>query len=103
MQESIPVSTMHVKGWMRSLATAIKKNLFLSSLAGASLLLPALLRTGPTLAQLPGFQHATVISGLLSPTSAVVLPDGRMIVLQKNGFLRITGPIGSPPFRDRPT
>ena len=97
MQESIPVSTMHVKGWMRSLATAIKKNLFLSSLAGASLLIPALLRTGPTLAQLPGFQHATVISGLLSPTSAVVLPDGRMIILQKNGFLRITGPIGSPP------
>ncbi len=46
-------------------------------------------------AQPPDFTVNTIVSGINSPTCAAFLPDGRLLVAQKDGFIRITTtPVG---------
>ncbi|KRB23062.1 PQQ-dependent sugar dehydrogenase [Rhizobacter sp. Root16D2] len=52
--------------------------------AGALIASPALAASVPT-----GFVDAQVATGLTSPTSMAVMPDGRVLVVQQNGIVRI--------------
>jgi glucose/arabinose dehydrogenase len=38
---------------------------------------------------LPGFTEVVVVSGLNQPTSFVFLPDGRMLISEKGGTIRV--------------
>jgi glucose/arabinose dehydrogenase len=63
-------------------------------LARAPHLVPLALALGaPAAAQLPpGFQNQLVVSGLDSPVSIEFLPDGRALILEKDGTIRSLGP-----------
>lgn len=45
----------------------------------------------------PNFQNQLLLSGLSSPVSAEFLPDGRMLILEKGGTVKITDPNASVP------
>lgn len=59
--------------------------------SGSTLVLTVLLAAGPALAATPvaGFTDTPVVSGLSAPTAVAFLPDGRMLVTQKAGALRL--------------
>ena len=62
----------------------------------ASLILAAAVVTGPATGQSAGEapQLETVVEGLEYPWSLAFLPDGRMLVTEKPGRLRIVTPDG---------
>ncbi|MEO8068109.1 MAG: PQQ-dependent sugar dehydrogenase [Flavobacteriales bacterium] len=48
-------------------------------------------------AQIAPFQHQLIDNTIHGPTSAVFLPDGRMLITSLSGQMFITGPVGQPP------
>ncbi len=58
---------------------------------GTALVLTVLLAAGPAAAGTPvaGFTDTAVVAGLTAPTAVAFLPDGRMLVTQKAGALRL--------------
>ena len=48
-------------------------------------------------AQQPPFQHELVLDGLSVPTSAIFLPNGRMLITSLYGTVWITSPVNQPP------
>ncbi|MBK8950498.1 MAG: PQQ-dependent sugar dehydrogenase [Flavobacteriales bacterium] len=62
------------------------------------MLLPALLGALAAVAQPPDFTVTTIASGINAPTTAAFLPDGRILVGQKDGLIRIsTTPVAQAP------
>ncbi|MBV6403555.1 MAG: PQQ-dependent sugar dehydrogenase [Flavobacteriales bacterium] len=63
-----------------------------------SILLPLALAALCAHAQPPGFSVTTIATGINAPTAAAFLPDGRMLVAQKDGHIRIsTTPVDQAP------
>lgn len=63
--------------------------------AFAASLLTALGPADPTAAAPPGFTDTLVVGGLAEPTAVEPMPDGRLLVLQKGGQVRVVQPNGA--------
>jgi glucose/arabinose dehydrogenase len=65
---------------------------FLSALILACIAVPARAATYPS-----GFEERTVVSGLTGPTGVAWTPDGRMLVIEKAGVLKVFAPGAATP------
>ena len=63
---------------------------------GSSASPPPISAAAPALAVPQGFQEEVVISGRQQPVYLTVLPDGRMLLLQKQGLISIFDPTAQP-------
>ena len=82
--ERLQTSALAIGRAARALLSALLSALF------AALCIALLLATPARAAGVPtGFVDAQIVTGLTSPTSMAVMPDGRVLVVQQNGIVRI--------------
>jgi uncharacterized repeat protein (TIGR01451 family) len=60
-----------------------------ASIAGLALILAAHAAVAATSYKQPGFSETVVFNGLVSPTTVRFLPDGRVVVAEKSGLIKL--------------